>query len=115
MPHPLPSNARPLLGQRTLHAFGRLTRPLLRHPMTNVVLGLGLLITGLVELVEGAFEEVETVIDAYHGVVLFGLVTALRGLLELLEAAEIFAIGDREFEAQEIAARRLDAGDGEPG
>jgi hypothetical protein len=105
----LRSTTRPLLGQRTLHAFGRITRPLLRHPMTNVVLGLGLLVTGLVELVEGAFEEIETVIDAYHGVVLFGLVTALRGLLELLEAAEIFAIGDREFEEAQTAERRLDA------
>jgi len=114
MPPPSSPTGRPLFGQRTLHAFGRLTRPLLRHPITNLVLGLGLLITGLVELMEGAFEEFETVIDAYHGIVLFGFVTALRGLLELLEAAEIFAIGDRELEEEQGAARRHDAGEGEP-
>ncbi|MFW5641808.1 MAG: hypothetical protein ACOCTP_02255 [Roseicyclus sp.] len=90
-----------LRGRRLLHLFGTATRPLLRHPLTNVILGLGLLATGVIELVEGFVDGFETVIDAHHGIILFGFVTVLRGLLELLEAAEVFAIAEREFEAED--------------
>lgn len=101
MSHPSQTPQRPLPGRRLLHLFGTATQPLLRHPMTNVALGLGLLTTGLLELLEGAFEGFESVLDAHHGIILFGVVTVLRGMLEMLEAAEVVAIAERDLEAGE--------------
>lgn len=86
--------------RRLLFTFASLVRPLVRHPATNVVLGIGLLLTGVLELVEGAVEEFETVVQALHGVILFGVVTTLRGMLELIEATEVFALSDLELEGE---------------
>lgn len=97
----LSANARPRSAlRRVLLSLASLVRPLVRHPATNVVLGIGLLVTGLLELVEGAVEDFETVVRALHGVILFGVVTTLRGFLELIEATEVFALSDLEFEGE---------------
>ena len=97
----LPANAKPRgTLRRILFAFASVAKPLVRHPATNVVLGVGLVLTGLLELVEGMVEEFETVVQALHGIVLFGVVTALRGILELIESAEVFALSDLELEGE---------------
>ncbi|HCQ66310.1 MAG TPA: hypothetical protein DIU07_14675 [Rhodobacteraceae bacterium] len=97
----LPANAKPRgTLRRILFAFASVAKPLVRHPATNVILGFGLVLTGLLELVEGAIEEFETFVQALHGIVLFGVVTTLRGLLELIESAEIFALSDLELEGE---------------
>jgi hypothetical protein len=98
------------LGRRLLRAFAAPAARLLRHPLTTVLLGLGLLLVGIIELLEGAFEEFKTVVELHHGFVLFGFVTLLRGLIELLEAAEFFSLNESELERQdaERAARPSD-------
>ena len=97
----LPANAKPRGAlRRILFAVASVAKPLVRHPATNVILGFGLVLTGLLELIEGAIEEFETVVQALHGIVLFGVVTTLRGLLELIESAEIFALSDLELELE---------------
>lgn len=97
----LPANARPRgTLRRLLYAFASVAKPLVNHPATNVILGIGLVLTGLLELVEGAVEEFESFINALHGIVLFGFVTTLRGFLELIESAEIFALSDLELEGE---------------
>ncbi len=97
----LPANAKPRGPlRRILFAFASVAKPLVRHPATNVILGFGLVLTGLLELIEGAVEEFETVVQALHGIVLFGVVTTLRGFLELIESAEIFALSDLELEGE---------------
>lgn len=98
------------LGRRLLRAFAAPAARLLRHPLTTLLLGLGLLLVGIIELLEGAFDEFKTVIELHHGFVLFGFVTLLRGLIELLETAEFFSLNETELERQEAdhAARPSD-------
>jgi len=97
----LPANANPRGAvRRLLYSVASVAKPLVRHPATNVVLGVGLVLTGLLELFEGMAEEFETVVRSLHGIVLFGFVTALRGFLELIESAEVFALSDLELEGE---------------
>jgi hypothetical protein len=93
-------------GRGVIRLLGTRVQPLVHHPMTNVVLGLGLLVTGMVEVIEAAFEGFETVFEAHHGILLFGLVTALRGMLEMLEAAEVLAVVEHDLEVEEAARDR---------
>ena len=99
-----------ILGRRLMRAFAVPAARLLRHPLTTVLLGIGLLFVGIVEVLEGLFEEFKTVIELHHGFLLFGFVTLLRGLIELLEAAEFFSLNETELERQdaERAARPSD-------
>jgi hypothetical protein len=90
-------------GRGVIRLLGTRVQPLVHHPMTNVILGLGLLVTGMVEVIEAAFEGFETVVEAHHGILLFGLVTALRGMLEMLEAAEVIAVVEHDLEVEEAA------------
>lgn len=103
MTHPSPPTRRVMPGRGLIRLLGTRVQPLVHHPMTTVVLGLGLLATGIVEVIEAAFEGFETVLEAHHGILLFGLVTALRGLLEMLEAAEVLAVAEHDLEAEEAA------------
>lgn len=49
----LPANAKPRGAiRRFLYPFASIAKPLVRHPATYVVLGIGLLLTGLLELIE---------------------------------------------------------------
>jgi hypothetical protein len=89
------------LSRRLLRDFAKPAALLLRHPVTTLLLGVGLFVVGMIELLEGLFENFETVVETYHGFLLFGLVTVLRGLMELLEASEFFAINEAEFETVE--------------
>lgn len=87
--------------RRLLRDFAKPAAVLLRHPVTTLFLGTGLFLVGMIELLEGIFEEFKTVVETHHGFLLFGLVTVLRGLLELLEAAEFSAINETEIESLE--------------
>ena len=103
MSHPSSTARSTMPGRGLIRVLGTRVQPFVHHPMTTVVLGLGLLVTGIVELIEAAFEGFETAIDAHHGLLLFGFVTALRGLLEMLEAAEVLAMAEHDLEAEEAA------------
>jgi hypothetical protein len=101
----MPASQSQDFSRRLLRAFAAPAGALIRHPVTTLVLGLGLLMVGVIELLEGLFEEFETAVEHYHGFLLFGLITLLRGLIELVEAAEFFAINETELEAEDAATR----------
>ncbi len=95
------------LGRRLLRAFAAPAARLLRHPLTTVLLGVALLLVGIIELLEGAFENFKTAVKLHHGFILFGVVTLLRGLIELLEAAEFFSLNETELERQDAERAAL--------
>ena len=66
----------------------RWVAPLARHPMVGFVTGLGLVVSGLADLLEDVFTGFETFLETYHGLILFGVVTALRGFAEVMEGME---------------------------
>ena len=104
----MPASQSQDFSRRLMRSFAKPPAVLLRHPATTLFLGIGLFLIGMIELLEGMFDEFETMVETHHGFVLFGLVTVLRGLMELLEAAEFFAINETEIEtleAERIAAR----------
>jgi hypothetical protein len=88
--------------RRLLRGFAKPAAVLLRHPATTVFLGIGLFVVGIIELLEGIYVGFKTIVETHHGFVLFGLVTALRGLMELLESAEFFVINETEIESREV-------------
>ena len=106
----MPARQKQDLGRRLVRSFAAPAALLLRHPMTTVCLGIGLFFVGMIELLEGVFEEFETFVEHYHGFILFGAVTLLRGLIELVEAAEFFALNETELEKAdaERAVQRAD-------
>ena len=96
--HRMPLARNQDFSRRLLRAFAAPAAALMRHPATTLLMGLGLFFVGIIELLEGLFEEFETAVEHYHGFLLFGAITVLRGLLELVEAAEFFAINETELE-----------------
>ena len=66
----------------------RWVAPLARHPVVSLVTGIGLLVSGFADLLEDVFTGFEIFLETYHGLILFGIVTALRGLSEMLEGME---------------------------
>jgi hypothetical protein len=55
------------------------------HPIVSVLVGVGLLMSGFAELLDESFQEFETTVKSHHGLILLGLVTALRGFAEFIE------------------------------
>lgn len=60
----------------------------LRHPVLVMLLGAGLFLCGFVELLEEFDPTFDSWIGAHHGVMLFGAVTAVKGLVEAVEGME---------------------------
>jgi hypothetical protein len=63
-----------------------------KRPSTTIVLGIGVCICGLAEMLEDVLVEFDSKVNAYHGVVLFGGITMFRGLIELLEGLELVGL-----------------------
>ena len=61
---------------------------MLRSPRFEFGLGLAILVIGLIELMEDVFVVVLPSPDVHHALMLLGTVTALRGLVDMLEGAE---------------------------
>jgi hypothetical protein len=78
------------------HAFFvstlRHLRTMAKRPSTTIVLGIGVCICGLAEMLEDVLVEFDSKVNAYHGVVLFGGITMFRGLIELLEGLELVGL-----------------------
>jgi hypothetical protein len=83
-----------MLGRRIAIRLHDAMKGLVEHPVTIVVVGLSMLVTGLAELLEDLVSDFESTLETYHGLLLFGLVTALRGMVEMVEALEWL---DRDF------------------
>jgi hypothetical protein len=84
------------IGHRIARAIHRVVTPLVRHPVTAVLVGVSMLATGVSELLEEFLTEFEGFLQTYHGLAIFGAVTAMRGFAEMVEAFEWL---DRDFEA----------------
>lgn len=86
----------------TMHAH-----QFLRRPQVTVCLGLLVCICGVSEIMEEIIEGYEGTLQAAHGVLAFGVMTALKGLTELAEGIKIVSFEveeiEREEEAQEVA------------
>jgi hypothetical protein len=63
-------------------------RRALKHPLLVMFVGTVMFGSGLAELLREMDPSIETVIRIHHGVMLVGLVTALRGIVEALEGLE---------------------------
>ena len=90
-------------------AFLRWLAPIARHPAISMLTGVGLLMSGLSDLMEDIFTDFESMLETYHGLILFGLVTALRGLADAVEgidwmAKDAEAIEESEAKQEEAAA-----------
>jgi hypothetical protein len=59
-----------------------------RHPLVNVILGVGILIIGINEFIESVFPAFESRLDLHHAVILIGIVTLLHGVVEMVERME---------------------------
>lgn len=74
----------------------RLLTQFTHSPTVKVCLGLALALIGLLEILEDVFVELETVFETHHAVLLFGIVTGLRGVAEFVEGLEVFEHGLEE-------------------
>lgn len=91
-----PQHRRPSLGRLVGRFIHRRVTPLVRHPGTAIAVGVSMLVTGVAELLQDFVSDFETLLRTYHGLVLFGIVTAMRGFSEMVEAMEWL---DRDLEA----------------
>jgi hypothetical protein len=69
------------------HFLANLRRAI-RHPWLVMFVGVVMFGSGLAELLQDVDPEFESVIRMHHGMMLFGLVSALRGLVEALEGLQ---------------------------
>jgi len=60
----------------------------LRSPRFEFALGISVFVIGLAELIEDTFSVLFPSPDVHHALLLLGTVTALRGLVDILEGAE---------------------------
>lgn len=65
------------------------------HPVLNVLVGFGLMFIGVNEFLEQTRPEYEGFFELHHAVILIGLTTLLKGLIELTERLE-FAVREHE-------------------
>jgi hypothetical protein len=71
-------------GVMTLNDVGKGMVRISRHPVVRVFVGVSLLACGIAEVMEDITGE-ERMLEAYHGVTLFGLQHLLHSLGELIE------------------------------
>jgi len=75
-------------------AFRRAMRKVLHSPKFEIALGASIFFIGLVELIEESLVILFPTPDLHHALLLFGAVTALRGLVDVVEGAEQIAEGE---------------------
>ena len=85
------------LARRQIRQFTvRYIAPISRHPAMTLVTGVGLFVSGSVELAEQIFTNFESSVGIHQGIVLLGIVTFLRGVADLVEASEWLSRGTEE-------------------
>lgn len=64
-------------------------RQILEHPVTDILVAIILIGTGIAEGWETFFDDIVTFdIGVHHGVLLYGVVSLLKSILELFEGVE---------------------------
>lgn len=84
----------------------RTLKKVTHSPIVNVCLGIALALIGILEILEDIFVELESVLEAHHAILLFGVVTGLRGVAEFVEGLEVFEHG---YEAKQSRTRPIDS------
>jgi hypothetical protein len=75
-------------------------RQFLGRSDVTVCLGLLVCICGLSEIVEEIIDGYQGVVGAEHGMLIFGIVTILKGLTELVSGVELVTIEIKEGELE---------------
>jgi hypothetical protein len=75
-------------GGLSASSLSRRLAPFLRSPRFEFALGISVFLIGLAELIEDTFSVLLPSPDVHHALLLLGTVTALRGLVDILEGAE---------------------------
>lgn len=91
------------LKRRWWHAGLEAMAALTRHPVISVMVGAGLLLSGTSELLDDWFTGFDSALKTYHGLILLGVVTALRGFAEVVEGI-VWLSRDAEAEEEAEAA-----------
>jgi hypothetical protein len=73
---------------RPRSGFVRNLRRALKHPFVSIFVGVVMVGSGLAEVLREADPTFESLLRVHHGVILIGLVTGLKGLVEALEGLE---------------------------
>lgn len=85
----------------------RVLKRVTHSPLVNICLGIALALIGILEILEDIFVELESVLQAHHAILLFGVVTGLRGMAEFVEGLEVFEHG---YEAKAPKGGPVDSG-----
>ena len=88
MPLTSPTNSNVPHHIRVMLAIHRPLNAFTSHPITSIVVGLGLFIIGVDELIEALFPNYESFFQVHHAVIIIGLTTFLHGLIDLGERLE---------------------------
>lgn len=83
----------------------RVLKRVTHSPLVNVCLGIALAMIGILEILEDVFVELKNVLEVHHAILLFGIVTGLRGVAEFVEGLEVFEHG---YEAKTRKTRPID-------
>lgn len=75
-------------------------RKFLGRADVTVCLGILVCICGISEIAEEIVDGYQGVVGAVHGVLIFGIVTVLKGLTELVEGFELLTIEIKEVELE---------------
>jgi hypothetical protein len=59
-----------------------------RHPLLNILVGLGLLVIGIDEFIESVVSEYESFFQVHHAVIIIGLMALTDGFISLVERTE---------------------------
>ena len=84
---------------------------MLRNPRFELWLGIALFVTGLFELIEETFAIIFPSPEVHHALLLFGVVTALRGLVDVAEGIE--QVAESELRSTHTATSELRDNEGE--
>lgn len=76
-------------------------REFLQKPQVTVFLGILVCACGVSEVLEEVLVGFDGILKAAHGLIAFGIVSALKGLLELAEGIELVTIEMEEVEREE--------------
>jgi hypothetical protein len=88
--------------RRKIHIFvRRFVAPISRHPAMTLLTGFGLLLAGVMEVLEDIYTDFDSMVGAREGIILIGIVTFFKGLADLVEASEWLSKGIDEREQAE--------------
>lgn len=84
-----------------MHSLFRSLERVIKNPYVEMTLALVIMATGIIEAGDSIFEDVTNGdVGAHHGVILLGLVHAIKSLPAILAGITLFAVAEHEEEAR---------------